>query len=230
MPSQAQRQQEKQKARLRGSATTWARLPRPPNTPDGVMIQAGTPQPTPRGMGERSMWVLPPVGEAQQRDPHIPDPYAGGDQTGDQRDASPSVKTVNRTHPGGGIHSDGGLPNALLYVKHIGRMVTSTLAIATKQGIYESRWRTGGIGYPYFPGGTNGTQPGFAANVGVGYQGDSQTLWYDNPQTYLRNPGVIPLTNVPATWRYAPGGGIQALGPSIADVGTLVPTGGRTIR
>ena len=203
---------------LLGSTTVWSRLPRPPNSPDGVMVAAGTPSDPPAGMGSRAIWPLPPIGEAAQRDPHVPDPYAGGDTIGDQRDASPGVSKVDGLHPGGGYQSNGGYPDLLLYVKHIGRMLTSTLSINLRQGMEESQWRVGGISYPYFPGGTNGAQPGYAANVGVGYQGDSQTVWPDNPQTYLRNPGVVPLINVPATWRYAPGGGLQDVGPSIAQV------------
>lgn len=191
-------------------------LPRPPrvNPPDGVLYPEAPPVKPPDGFGQRSIWHLPPVGEAARRDPHVPDPYPGGSRDISQAVIDPPVQRAGRWHSGGGIDAYPGIATALTYAKILGTAMTRNLGIEFRSGWLESRWRLGGISYP--------ADYGF----GPGYHGDAQTLWYDNPQTYLRNPGVIPLTNNPATWRYAPGGNIQPVGPSIADVGNLTPVPG----
>jgi len=233
-------------SRTQGATTVFAQgtLPRPPISPDGVIVSAApVSQPTP-GLGRRTIMFrppmhrdesdnsadgfrrirpitapLPPVGEAARRDPHIPDPYpSSSKQPTDQQYASPRTPAVGFRgrpwHVGGGVNSNGGYPAALTYVKYIGGVMARTLAKNFQAGNIDAIWRLGGISLP------PSSPPGFGYN---GFIGDSQTLWPDNPQVYLRNPGVIPLTQGPTFWRYAPGGGIQPLGPSIGDIGNMQP-------
>lgn len=182
-------------------------MPRPPITQSQGYLQSN------QGFGQRSMWPLPPVGEAQRRDPHVGDPVPFGNKPPvSQADVSPPLQKVTtpegyKSTPGGGILAVGYAPSRV-YLKSLGGIFARTLAKNFLAGIIDARWRVGGVSYP----------PDFG--FGPGYHGDSETLYPNNPQVYLRNPGIIPLTNAPVTWRYAPGGGIQSLGPSIADVGT----------
>ena len=110
--------------------TIWARLPRPDGkTPDGVIVPEVPPMPPAEGMGERpQLGHLAPVGEAARRDPHTPEPYAGGSRVEDQRDASPEVPRAGKWHAGGGVNANGGYAGALVYVKHLGQLITRTLA------------------------------------------------------------------------------------------------------
>jgi len=190
------------------------KIPRPPLnvTPDASEVSTPT-----YGFGTRSIWPLPPVGEAARRDPHVPDPTPGLQRKPvDQRDISPSVAKVGGMHSGGGVALTGQHWQAV-YVKRLGNVMTRTLARNWLAGIVDARWRLGGVSYP----------PDYG--YGPGYHGDAATLWPDNPQTYLRNPGIKPMNNVPQTFRYAPNmsalGGIQSVGPSIADVGNNVAPG-----
>lgn len=192
----------------------WRPMPRPPTTAPAGLLSGATP-----GVGTRYGWPLAPVGEAARRDPHIGDPVPSTGQTGGQAAASPSIRQVTTrqgygARPGTGIVADGGpttsgKPPALVYIKTIGTMMTNALGKNFLSAIIDARWRVGGVSYP----------PDFG--FGPGYHGDAATIYPNNPQTYLKNPGIIPLTNVPATWRYVPGAGIQSLGPSIADVGNM---------
>src|SRR5438477_620591 len=80
------------------------------------------------GFGARSMWPLPPVGEAARRDPHIPDPTPGMQRPPlDQRDISPSVANVGGMHAGGGGAMTGQHPY-IVYIKRLGNAMTRTLA------------------------------------------------------------------------------------------------------
>jgi hypothetical protein len=190
------------------------------------------PQPGPQlinmsGYGRRSLWAYPPIGEAAQRDPHVPDPTPGLERKPlSQADADPPVQTTryqDRHFAVGGGMQYNGLPASISYIKRIGTLLTRSLSRNLLSGIVEARWRVGGVTYPLDYG------------YGPGYVGDAQTLWLDNPQAYLRNPGIIPLTNAPATYRIAPnmptgsyyGWLIQPVGPLIGDVGTTVPIGSR---
>jgi len=228
--------------RTQGATTVFAQgtLPRPPISPDGVIVpDIPISQPN-LGIGTRIITTrtmrrdlsdntldgygrvrqlsgpLPPVGESARRDPHQPDPYPSPrHQPADQQQASPRTPAVGFRgkpwHVAGGINDNGGYPGALTYVKWLGTLMASNLAKNFAAGNIDAMWRVGGISLPI------SSPPGFGYN---GWVGDAQTLWFDNPQVYLRNPGVIPLTQGPTFWRYAPGGGIQPLGPSIGDVGT----------
>lgn len=234
--------QQKALTLTKGATTVYASgtLPRPPISPDGVIVPSvPIAQPTP-GIGSRQIspagrgrmrldhrantpegyarlrtltGVLPPVGEAARRDPHVPDPRPGGSTPIDQQVVSPRTPAVTYQsrpwHGAGGVQALG-YPPGLVYFKTLGTAMARNLATNWKAGIIDAMWRLGGISLPI------SSPPGFGYN---GWIGDSQTLWYDNPQVYLRNPGVIPMTQGPTFWRYAPGGGIQYLGPSIGDVG-----------
>lgn len=198
----------------------WA-TPKAPRTPSQAVPQAQTLNVV--GYGQRSRWPYPPIGEAAQRDPHQPDPTPGLDRKPQsQANASPPVhssgKFDGKTFHGGGGSQFNGFPPALVYIKALGSLMTRTLARNYLSGNVETRWRVGGVSYPLDYG------------YGPGYHGDAQTVWPDNPQIYLRNPGIQPLTNAPATYRYAPNmpnayyGFMQNNGPSIGDVGnTYVP-------
>lgn len=183
------------------------KIPRPQFTDNRV-----DPAPNPSGFGKRSIWPLPPVGEAARRDPHIPDPVANAGNPIDQRDISPRVREHRwqgkPISAGDGIIYNG-LYAAVVYVKRLGNHMTRSLARNYVQGIVESRWRVGGVSLPYDYG------------FGMGFHGDAASVWADNPQIYLRNPGIKPLTNVPQTYRYAPNMNnfIQDVGPSIGDFG-----------
>jgi hypothetical protein len=184
-----------------------------------IQPQAGlTPllTPTGNGFGRRSLWPLPPVGEAQRRDPHIGDavpnpPHANSSQA----NASPPVARVGGFNAGGGVAANG-FPAAATYLKLIGRAVTKTLSRAYLAGVVDATWRLGGVSMPF---------DNWGMGYGLGYQGDAQSVWVDNPQVYLRNPGIKPLTSVPATYRYVTLIGSAPVGPSIGDFGNL-PTPG----
>lgn len=209
--------------------TTWSvpavtpRAPREPSTATPQAMQSLNVT----GYGQRSLWPYPPIGEAAQRDPHIPDPVPGLDRPAQsQAVASPQVNKSGtydgRTFRGGGGIDYSGFPPSVQYIKRIGQMVTSALARSFLYAGMESRWRVGGVTYPLDYG------------YGPGYVGDAQTLWLDNPQAYLRNPGIRPLAAAPATFRYAPNmpassyfGWAQNQGPTIADVGNTLPIGQR---
>jgi hypothetical protein len=209
--------------------TTWsvpAVTPRAPREP-ATAAPGGAQSLNLTGYGTRSRWPYPPIGESAQRDPHVPDPVPGLDQPAQsQAVASPQVDKSGtyegRTFRGGGGVVYNGLPPAVQYIKRIGSMLTSTLARSLVYAQLESRWRVGGVTMPLDYG------------YGPGYVGDAQTLWLDNPQAYLRNPGIRPLAAAPATYRYAPNmpanayyGWTQNHGPSIGDVGNTVPIGQR---
>lgn len=194
------------------------KMPRPDNPPNPVYFAGGA------GFGQRSMWPLPPVGESQRRDPHVGDPVPYGNQKPkSQAVVSPQLNTVTTpqgygARPGGGIVATG-YASGRVYLKSLGGIMARTLGKNFLAGIFDARWRVGGVGYP----------PDFG--YGPGYHGDSETLFPNNPQVYLRNPGIIPLTNVPSTYRYAPyiPGTVQSVGPSIADVYNFpTPTPGST--
>jgi len=168
--------------------------------------------PPSNGFGGRSMWSYPPVGEAQRRDPHVGDPVPNPPHArSDQSNASPPVSKIGEFGAGGGSTYTG-LPAGANYIKRIGRIVTQTLGRAYLAGIVDARWRLGGVSLPFDQ---------WGLGYGFGYQGDSQSLWLDNPQAYLRNPGIKPLTSVPATYRYVNLVGTAPVGPSIADFGNL---------
>ena len=202
----------------------WA-TPKAPTTPAEAMPQMQSLNV--QGFGRRSRWPYPPIGEAAQRDPHVPDPTPGLDRSPQsQANASPQVQSAgtydDRTFHGGGGAQYYGFPATVLYIKRLGTLITRTLARNYLSGVVETRWRTGGVSYPLDYG------------FGPGYVGDAQTLWLDNPQAYLRNPGIRPLAAAPATYRYAPNmpanayaGWTQNHGPSIADVGNSLPIGQR---
>jgi hypothetical protein len=183
------------------------KIPRPPvNQPyiDPLIV---------RGFGTRYLWPLPPVGESQRRDPHMPDPPPqAGRVPVDQADASPSVPAKQGFGAGGGVVFNG-FPSALQYIKALGFVMQRTLAENYRMGITDGQWRLGGIALPF---------DRWGLGYGFGYTGDSASLVPDNPQVYMRNPGIRPLSNVPATFRYAPNlGTAQPLGPSIGDVGNI---------
>jgi hypothetical protein len=190
------------------------RLPRPanPSNPQYFNTAGGG------GFGQRSMWPYPPIGEAQRRDPHVGDPVPFANQkVKSQAVVSPPLNQVTTTtgygmRPGGGIVADGFAPGRV-YLKSLGGIMQRTLGKNFLSAIIDARWRVGGVSYP----------PDFG--YGPGYHGDAATVFPNNPQTYLRNPGIIPLTNVPTTYRYAPyiPGTVQSVGPSIADVYNFPP-------
>jgi hypothetical protein len=168
------------------------------------------------GYGSRSLWPLPPVGEAQRRDPHQGDPVPNPPHpNSSQANASPPVTKVGKFGAGGGIDANG-FPAGVSYIKLIGRKMTMTLARNWLAGIVDATWRVGGVSLPFDNKGLG---------YGYGWMGDAQTLWVDNPQVYLRNPGIKPLTSVPATYRYVTLVGSAPVGPSIGDFGNL-PTPG----
>lgn len=167
----------------------------------------------PRGYGMRYGQPLAPVGEAARRDPRIPDAIPGLERPPQsQANASPRVQPN-----GAGWRVDGGsaydgLPPRVLYVKPIGTLVTRSLARPMLAAQVETIWRVGGVSMP----------PDFGYGIGAGAAADA--IWPNNPQVYLRNPGIRPMLNAPQTFRYAPGMGIQPLGPSIADLSQRWPT------
>ena len=169
------------------------------------------------GFGKRSLWPLPPVGEAARRDPHVGDPVPNPPHTrSSQANASPPVPKVGELGAGGGVDANG-FPASATYLKRIGSAMTRTLARSPLlSGMVDATWRLGGVSIPF---------DGWGMGYGLGYQGDAQTLWIDNPQTFLRNPGIKPLTSVPATYRYVTLVGSAPVGPSIGDFGNL-PTPG----
>ena len=198
-----------------------------PRTPAQAYPQPGPQAINTTGYGNRGGLPYPPIGESAQRDPHVPDPTPGLDRKPlSQADADPPVSTVgwsgHHWAVGGGAAYDG-FPASISYIKRIGSLMTRSLARNLLSGIVEARWRVGGVTYPLDFG------------YGPGYHGDAQTLWLDNPQAYLRNPGIIPLTNSPATYRIAPnmptgsyyGWLLQPVGPTIGDVGNTVAIGSR---
>lgn len=183
-----------------GQAAYTVTMPRMTHATDDSM----TPQRMPdvRGIGMRSMWPLLPVGEAAQRDPHVPDPVPGGTRRlSDQRYASPGVPMVGRFHAGGGAALTGAAPY-LVYIKQIGTLITRSLSRNLLMGVIDARWRVGGQGYPVE------AMMGAGSVMGEpGYHGDSTSVDPDNkynPQVTMRNPGVRPIAGVPASFRYAP--------------------------
>lgn len=194
------------------------RIPRPPTNPNGAP-QAGA-APSQDGYGRRSLWPLPAVGESARRDPHIPDPVQNAGQPISQRDISPPVSAKHWSgkpmHAGDGAEYNG-LYAAIIYIKRLGNHMTRSLGRNYMQAAYESRWRVGGVSLPMSYG-----PPG---DWGPGYHGDAETAWPNNPQTYLRNPGIKPLTQAPYTYRIAPNMVIQPVGPTIGDVGNSIPIG-----
>lgn len=164
------------------------------------------------GYGTRSRWPLPPVGEAARRDPHVPDPVPNPPHPkSSQANASPPSEKVGKFSAGGGIAYTG-FPPAAQFIKRIGQAVTHSLARNYLAGVTDGIWRLGGVSIPF---------DAWGMGYGIGYQGDAQSVWFDNPQTYLRNPGIKPLTSVPATYRYVNLVGTTPVGPSIADYGNL---------
>lgn len=207
--------------------TTWSvfpTTPRAPRTPATAVPGASQGFVNTVGYGRRSLWAYPPIGESAQRDPHVPDPTPGLDrQPQSQANASPAVRSMRYAgrnfHSGGGSQFNGTAPQ-VIYLKELGTLVTRSLSRNYLSGVVETRWRVGGIGYP--------NDYGF----GPGYHGDSETVYPNNPQVYLRNPGIQPLTNVPPTYRYAPNmtnpsyvGYVVDNGPSIGDVGNTYTPG-----
>jgi hypothetical protein len=93
--------------------------------------------------------------------------------------------------------------------------MTRTLARNQLSANVDARWRVGGASLP----------PDYG--FGMGHSIAADAIWPDNPQTTMRNPGIRPLLGAPQTFRYAPGMGIQNVGPSIGDLGNTVPTGAR---
>lgn len=162
------------------------------------------------GFGRRSLWPLPPVGEAARRDPHIGDPIPNPPHEGSTlTNASPNVQRVKGFGAGGGSGFNG-FPPALAYIKRIGTSVTRTLGRQQMTTLVDAAWRLGGVSMPFDQ---------WGMGYGLGFQGDAQSLWLDNPQAYLRNPGIKPLTSVPATYRYVTLIGSAPVGPSIGDFG-----------
>jgi hypothetical protein len=198
--------------RQAGQGPNLTKMPRPP-APAAPTYFPSTP-----GFGQRSMWPLPPVGEAQRRDPHVGDPVPFSNQSPkSQAVISPPLQQLTTPtgygmRPGGGIVADG-YAAGRVYLKSLGGIMQRTLGKNFISGIIDARWRVGGVSYP----------PDFG--FGPGYHGDSETLYPNNPQVYLRNPGIIPLTNVPSTYRYAPIMNVVSVGPSIGDVGQTMPPG-----
>ena len=204
----------------------WA-TPKAPRAPAEALPQPSIGPINMKGYGGRSLWAYPPIGEAAQRDPHAPDPTPGLDRKPEsQANASARVATRKYDERNFGV-GDGvtfnGFPTALTYIKRIGSLVTRSLARNYLSGVVETRWRVGGVSYP------------FDYGYGPGYHGDAQTLWLDEPQAYLRNPGIRPLATAPATYRYAPNmagatgayAWLQNVGPAIGDVGNSVAIGQR---
>lgn len=173
--------------------------------------------PATKGFGTRSMWPLPPVGEAQRRDPHKGDPVPNPPHPhSSQANASPPVPKIGDLGAGGGVTFTG-LPPGANYVKRLGSIITRTLARSPLlAGSVDAMWRLGGVGMPFDE---------WGLGYGLGYQGDAQTLWIDNPQSFLRNPGIKPLTSVPQTYRYVTLVGSMPVGPSIGDFGNTPPPG-----
>ena len=168
------------------------------------------------GFGRRSMWALPPVGEAARRDPHIGDPVPNPpNEKSSQANADPPTRHIKGFGTGDGS-SYTGFPPALHYIKRLGQTITKSLARNHLAGIVDARWRLGGVSLPF---------DGMGMGYGLGYQGDAQTLWHDNPQTYLRNPGIKPLTSVPQTYRYVTLVGSAPVGPTIGDFGNVPAPG-----
>ena len=171
---------------------------------------------TGNGFGSRSLWPLPPVGEAQRRDPHVPDPIPNPPhEKSSQANADPPTRHIKGFGTGDGS-SYTGFPPVLHYIKRLGQTMTKSLARNYLAGVVDGQWRLGGVSLPFDE---------LGLGYGLGYQGDAQTLWVDNPQVYLRNPGIKPLTSVPATYRYVTLMGSAPVGPSIGDYGNL-PTPG----
>lgn len=159
-----------------------------------------------RRVGGRD-FPLAPLGEAARRDPRVPDVVPNAGPPRSQADASPAVARKHGIGVGDGVAYEGFAPS-LIYLKRLGNMVTRALARNYLSGVVESRWRVGGISYPLDFG------------YGPGYHGDAGTVWPNNPQTYMRNPGIRPIYGVPQTFRYAPNmPSIQPLGPTIGDFG-----------
>lgn len=214
LPGQGQPTQGRHIGSALGSMYT--RMPRPPVDAQGPDMSY---QPASGGgYGSRSLWSLPAVGEAARRDPHQADPTPGLHRPPvEVGRVSPATGKRGGMYPGDGYAYDG-FPARSSVINPIGSVMTRTLARNQVAGTLEARWRVGGVSYP------------FDFGYGPGYHGDAQTVWPNNPQVYLRNPGIRPLANVPETFRYAAMGGvgIQELGPSIADVGHL--TQGRNAR
>lgn len=184
------------------------KIPRPnPQNPDIDQLQL-------RGFGSRSIWPYPPVGEAARRDPNKPDPVPNAGGRGvSYHDLSPEVRHVGDLHAGGGATYNG-FPPSINYVKPIGPAMQRSLGRQQISGNIDAMWRLGGISMPF---------DAWGLGYGFGYQGDSASIWPNNPQTYLRNPGIHPLTNVPPAFRgpttmnYI--ASFQSVGPSIGDIG-----------
>jgi len=205
-----------------------AQTPKAPRTPAEATPQSAVGLINLNGYGGRSLWTYPPIGESAQRDPHVPDPTPGLDrQPQSQATASPPVGQVKYASGHLGVGEGAsytGFAPAITYIKRIGSLVTRSLARNYLSGVTETKWRVGGVSYP------------FDYGYGPGYMGDAQTLWLDEPQAYLRNPGIRPLAAAPATYRIAPGIGgerfgayawLQNVGPAIGDVGNSIPIGQR---
>lgn len=168
--------------------------------------------PVTMGFGTRTGWPLPPVGEAARRDPHVADPVPNPPHDdSSQVNADPPTRHTNGFGTGdGSLYT--GFPPALLYIKRLGRTMTASLARNFLAGTVDARWRLGGVSIPFDQ---------WGMGYGIGYQGDAQSVWHDNPQVYLRNPGIKPLTSVPQTYRYVTLVGSAPVGPSIGDFGNL---------
>lgn len=183
-----------------GRAAYTVTMPRQSHATDTSMDRPPAAQPV--GYGQRGPWPLPPVGESQRRDPHIPDPVPGGNRPiADQRNASPEVRRTGGFNADGGIVANG-LYSTVVYIKRIGSMMTRSLSREILMGVVDARWRVGGQGYPPEP-----MMGAFTVVGATGYHGDSTTVDPQNkhnPQVTARTPGVRPLYGVPASYRYAP--------------------------
>src|SRR5262245_51905000 len=97
------------------------KIPRPdPQQPQETQL-------TIRGVGSRSIWPLPPVGEAQRRNPYIGDPVPGLNRPpASYEQLSPEVKHIGNFHSGGG-GTYTGLPPSANYVKFLGPIMQRSL-------------------------------------------------------------------------------------------------------
>jgi hypothetical protein len=125
-----------------------------------------------------------------------------------QQDDTTHIRKIDGLAVGNGVNYNG-LSAAVVYVAQLGNVITRTLARNLLSGNVEARWRVGGVSLP----------PDFGMGIGASHAADA--IWPENPQVTMRNPGIRPLAGAPATYRYAPGMGIQPIGPSIADVGNM---------
>lgn len=184
------------------------KIVRPPMEAGATALDTDQPSKQ-RGFARRSIWPLPFVGEAARRNVYAPDPIPNDGPPRDQSEASPPVRKIGPLHAGGGASFTGIMPE-LVYLKRIGTLVTRSLARNWLAGAYDARWRVGGVSLP----------PDFG--FGIGHTPAADVIWPNNPQVFMRNPGIRPIAGLPETYRYAPNmPAIQPVGPSIGDVGNI---------